>query len=106
MPFSSVFESRKDINKVINIPVNIINVKSPAAVMLCKIPKLQTKNMDNIAINVGNLPLHGTKLFVKIAINLSLGESIMRHPVTPAALHPKPIHMVKEIYAMYDRDYR
>ena len=38
--------------------------------------------------------LHGTKLFVKIAISLSLGESIILHPVTPHALHPKPMHIV------------
>lgn len=40
-----------------------------------------------------NLPLHGTKLFVIIAIKRSLGESIILHPTIPAALHPKPIHM-------------
>lgn len=40
-----------------------------------------------------NLPLHGTNEFVSIAIKRSLGELIMRHPVTPAALQPKPIHM-------------
>ena len=38
--------------------------------------------------------LHGTKLFVKIAISLSRGESIILHPVTPQALQPKPMHMV------------
>ena len=32
-----------------------------------------------IDIKNGNLPLHGTKLFVNIAINLSLGESIILH---------------------------
>lgn len=42
-----------------------------------------------------NLPLHGTKLLVSIAINRSLGESIMRQAVTPAELHPKPMHIVK-----------
>ena len=38
--------------------------------------------------------LHGTKLFVNMAINLSLGESIILHPVTPQALQPNPMHMV------------
>ena len=32
---------------------------------------------------------------VNIAINLSLGELIILHPITPAALHPNPIHMVR-----------
>ena len=53
------------------------------------------KNIVDIAIKVGNLPLQGTKLFVSIAINLSLGESIILHPITPAALHPNPIHIVR-----------
>lgn len=45
-------------------------------------------------IMAGNLPLHGTKELVIMAINRSRGESIIRHPVTPQALQPKPIHMV------------
>ena len=55
---------------------------------------IPVKNIVMIAINVGNLPLHGTKLFVRIAMRRSRGESIIRHPITPHALHPKPIHMV------------
>ena len=35
------------------------------------------------------------KLFVSIAINLSFLESIILVPVTPTALQPIPIHMVK-----------
>ena len=49
-----------------------------------------------IAIRVGNLPLQGTKLFVNIAINRSRGESIILQPITPQALHPNPMHMVKD----------
>ncbi len=52
------------------------------------------KNIVIIDINVGNLPLQGTKTLVRIAINLSRGESIIRQPVTPAALQPKPMHIV------------
>ena len=60
------------------------------------IPKLpDEKNMDIRAIIVGNLPLQGTRVFVMIAISLSLGESIILHPVTPTALHPNPMHMKK-----------
>ncbi len=50
-------------------------------------------NIDDIVISIGNLPLHGTKLFVSIAINFSLVEFIILHPITPAALHPNPMHM-------------
>ena len=32
-------------------------------------------------------------MLVNIAINLSLGESIILVPITPAALHPNPIHI-------------
>ena len=43
----------------------------------------------------GNLPLQGIKTFVSMAMSRSLGESIILHPVTPAALHPSPIAMVR-----------
>ena len=56
--------------------------------------KLEAINIVEIVIKKGNLPLQGTKTFVKIAINLSLGESIILHPHTPAALQPNPMHMV------------
>ena len=46
------------------------------------------KNRVIRVIRVGKRPLQGTRLLVKMAINRSLGESIMRHPVTPAALQP------------------
>ena len=48
-----------------------------------------------MVIKVGNLPLQGTKLLVSIAINLSRGDSIILHPITPQALQPNPIHIVK-----------
>ena len=49
---------------------------------------LPEKNIVISAISIGNLPLQGIKLFVTIAISLSLGDSIMRQPVTPQALQP------------------
>lgn len=51
-------------------------------------------NIVATAIKNGNLPLQGTKLLVKIAINLSRGEFIILQPTQPAALHPNPIHIV------------
>ena len=56
------------------------------------------KNIDEIVIKKGKRPLHGTKLFVSMATNLSLGESIILHPTTPAALHPNPIHIVNACF--------
>ena len=49
-----------------------------------------------IVISKGNLPLQGTKAFVRIAINFSLGEFIIFVPTTPAALQPNPIHIVSD----------
>ena len=46
----------------------------------------------------GNRPLQGTRLFVRIAIKRSLGESMIRQPVTPAALQPSPIAMVRHCF--------
>jgi hypothetical protein len=42
----------------------------------------------------GSRPLQGIKLFVMIAISLSLGESIILAPVTPTAPQPIPMHML------------
>ena len=54
-----------------------------------------TRKIVIILINIGNLPLQGTKLLVRIANNLSLGDSIIRAPITPQALQPNPIHIVR-----------
>ena len=48
------------------------------------------KNIVPIAISRGKRPLHGTKTFVSIAINLSLGEFIILQPITPTSITPKP----------------
>lgn len=45
------------------------------------------------AIKKGYLPLQGTKELVTEAITLSLGDSIILVPTTPAALQPNPMHM-------------
>ncbi len=94
-PFNMVFDSRRETAKVIMTAKAIRrasstdeNTESKGAAMLPR------KNIDIIDIIVGNRPLQGTKLFVTTAIKRSRGESIILHPVTPAALHPKPMHMV------------
>ena len=46
-----------------------------------------------IAIKKGYRPLQGTNELVIAAIILSLGDSIILVPTTPAALQPNPIHM-------------
>ena len=94
-PFNIVFDRNLETANVI-ITAKAINtasrtdenIESSGAAMLPR------KNIDIIDIMVGNRPLQGTKLFVTAAISRSRGESIIRHPVTPAALHPNPMHML------------
>lgn len=56
-----------------------------------------TRNILDIAIKVGNLPLHGTKLLVKIAIRRSLGDSIILQDIIPAALHQTPYTLLNTV---------
>ena len=63
-----------------------------------KPPTLPIKKSEISVISVGKRPLQGTKEFVKIANSRSRGESIIRQPTTPAALHPKPIHIVNACF--------
>lgn len=53
------------------------------------------KNIDITAIKNGNRPLQGVKELVIMAMFLSLFESIIRAPVTPIALQPSPIQVVR-----------
>jgi len=65
--------------------------------MLSTNEPVKAKNAADNTIISGNLPLQGTRLLVMTAINLSLGESIILHPITPAALHPNPMHIERHI---------
>ena len=82
---------KQDLKEYIERQQLITNVDIIDAPIPCILPAI---NIVAIVIKNGNLPLHGTKLFVKIAISLSLGELIILHPTTPAALQPNPIHIV------------
>ena len=52
------------------------------------------------AISAGNLPLQGINTFVRMAISRSRGESIILHPVIPAALQPSPIAIVRDCFPL------
>ena len=56
------------------------------------------KKILTIAINMGSRPLHGVKLAVMIAMSRSRGDSIIRHPVTPAALQPSDMQVVRQCF--------
>ena len=98
-PFKIVFDKIFEVTKVIITPKIITEVKIKADFKELKNPSVSPmKNIDIMEISKGNLPLQGTKLLVKIAINLSLGESIILQPVTPQALQPKPMHIVRDCF--------
>ena len=54
-----------------------------------------TKNMAISAVRVGRRPLQGMKALVRMAMSRSRGLWMIRHPMTPQALHPSPMHMVR-----------
>ena len=58
------------------------------------VPAPSGKNKLLSRISVGNRPLQGTMALVRMARSRSRGESMIRHPVTPTALQPRPIHRV------------
>ena len=73
------------------MPIIITKITVKEERMEDHIPKvLPAINIEAIVIRNGKRPLQGTKLLVSIAINLSLGESIILVPTTPAALQPNP----------------
>ena len=94
MPPRSVTERSLVARKVMRMLNRMRSVRSAAERSEPKMPLLSTKNMVKMAIKAGNRPLQGTRLLVRMASRRSRGESMMRHPTTPAALHPKPMHMV------------
>ena len=85
IPFNIVFDNNLDTNKVAIMPSIINNTSNNEEVIV-----LVVKNIAIRVIKVGNLPLHGTNTFVRIAISLSLGESIILQPVTPSCITTKP----------------
>ena len=56
------------------------------------------RKISIIVIKRGRRPLQGMKLLVSMAIRRSLGESMMRQPVIPAALQPNPMAMVSACF--------
>ena len=85
--------------KVIMIPRIIINIKKKAFNKdEVKVLVSGIKNMEIRAIRRGKRPLQGIKALVIMAIKRSFLVSMIRQPVTPTALQPKPIHIVKACF--------
>lgn len=99
IPFKIVLDNILEISNVSTIPKIII----PSTAMVAAkdfIPPVKNPPIKIVAMQIrnGNLPLQGIKLFVKIDTSFSLGESIILHPTTPAALQPSPMHMVSACF--------
>lgn len=98
-PFKTVIDSNFEMAKVIPTPIIITIIKINIPPIEEIIPEyVSVKNIVIIDIIVGNLPLHGINEFVRIAINLSRGESIILVPITPHALQPNPMHIVSACF--------
>ena len=85
---STVADSRREAASVkATLPATTaVNSSAPPAA-------LPAKKAEHSKISSGKRPLHGAKALVSMAISRSRGESMMRQPVTPQALHPNPMHM-------------
>ena len=95
LPFNNVLDNILEINNVKIIPSKIANTTAKVEIILDLNPVYAPAiKIVDIAIKKGYLPLHGTNEFVIAEIILSCGVSIILVPTTPAALQPKPIHIV------------
>ena len=65
-----------------------------SSALTSELPPAAAKNMVMSAMSAGNRPLHGMRLLVSTASSRSRSESMMRQPTTPAALQPRPMHIV------------
>src|SRR5690554_4750725 len=96
-PFKSVLDNSHEVKKVKAIPKTAIPITAnietvPAHFEDTKAP---TKIVA-INICIGHLPLQREKLLVIIAMSFSRGLLIILVAITPAALHPKPILIVRD----------
>ena len=97
IPLRKVADKNLDTTRVIPIPMSTTTIITKVATRelnwLFINPPI---NIEEIAMSRGKRPLQGTKLLVIMAIRRSLGDSIIRHDIIPAALHPNPMHMVSD----------
>ena len=96
IPFKMVLDKSHEATSVMKTPTITTQVKLIAASrnVLALDWVVPTMNRVIRLIIAGKRPLHGTIVLVKMAIIRSRSESIIRHPTTPAALHPSPMQSV------------
>ena len=97
-PFSKVLDKILVARNVTEILSTIKNVKNIPETKLSSLPMKTTVTSEMRVVIIGNLPLQGTNDFVSMASIRSRFESIIRHPVTPTALQPNPIHIVRACF--------
>ena len=95
VPFSTVAVSSRVHPRVAATPSSSTPSRAAAPTRL---PPCPTRNRVMRASRVGNFPLHGTRDEVSMAARRSRGLSMIRHPVTPQAVHPRLMHMVRACF--------
>src|SRR5690554_6093765 len=98
IPRRTVFDRSNEKRRVAPTPIRITRRTTDEAITLLFLPSKTTVKKEDMIKRVGKRPLQGTKLLVRIAISLSRAESIIRQEVTPTALQPKPIHIVRDCF--------
>ena len=80
--------------------MNVMKIHTVTNNANSKLPskRFDTKNIVITVIIVGNFPLQGTSELVMTAKRRSLGEFMILAPVTPHALQPNPMHMVRACF--------
>lgn len=98
--FRIVFDRIFDMMNVIRIDkrMNPRRIKADRTEFISLFLMFIVIKIDIIAIMVGNLPLQGLKQLVIMAISFSFLSFIIRHPITPQALQPYPIHIVRACF--------
>ena len=98
--FRIVFDRIFDTRNVIRIDsrMNPSRINADRVVFISLFLIFMVIKIDIIAIMIGNLPLHGLKQLVIIAISFSFLSFIIRHPITPQALQPYPMHIVRACF--------
>ena len=99
-PFKIVFERIFEISNVIRTEkiINPRRVRADSVDDANLFDDAETRKIEIIAISVGNLPLHGENTLVRIAISFSFFDWIILQPITPQALQPYPIHIVRDCF--------
>ena len=99
IPLRTVADSSQENSRAEKTAVRTAAVKHRAAVTEAAFPAaLAAKNKVIKVIRAGKRPLQGIKALVRIPIRRSRGESMIRHPITPAALQPSPMAMVRHCF--------